>query len=331
MFGRHQTSKRSNLLLVFLRFFLSLLMFGVLGFGLYLAYVQFAGIDPLKLDPKALVLSLAKSDQAQRLVDKVFGEKSIIPSGNSFEPQYKNPLFSFMLVADSHNENNYLAQALNQEKSTNPNLAFVIGLGDYTQVGTVEELRSAKKEFDANSLRYFVIPGDHDIWDARDKQLDPQTNFKEVFGAPYQTFDFKDVKFILLDNSDNYKGLSDEQMRWLQIELENTRIAPNQPKAILVFLQTPLSHPSSDHVMGRVEQSLKHQARNLSALFKGYGVRMVFAGNIHYFTQYQDPETGLNMLTVGAIASQRNAQAPRFAVVHVYEDGNVGVEDVEIK
>ncbi|MBI2600951.1 metallophosphoesterase [Candidatus Daviesbacteria bacterium] len=321
-------------------------MFSILGFGLYSAYVQFSGTDPLKIDPKALILSAVSSDETVQIVDKVFGFKlpdniagknmpiipnSAIDQSANQKTQAKNTLFSFMLIADSHNENSYLEKALSQAKTGKSNLAFVIGLGDYTQVGTIEELQAAKKELDKNSLRYFVVPGDHDHWDARNKQLESTTNFKQVFGVNYQSFIFQGIKFILIDNSDNYKGVDTEQLKWLENELENTKTNQKDLKSILVFVHTPLSHPSSDHVMGRVEKELRHQARNLSILFKEYGVRKVFAGDVHFFTDYTDSETGLDMMTIGAAASQRNTQAPRFAIVNVYDDGNISVEDMEIR
>jgi len=37
------------------------------------------------------------------------------------------------------------------------------------------------------------------------------------------------------------------------------------------------------------------------------------------------------MTVVGALTSTRNTQAPRFAVVDVYDDGSYNVKDQEIK
>ena len=50
------------------------------------------------------------------------------------------------LVSDSHNENDLLEKALAQAAGEGIN--FVIGLGDYTNTGTVEELQAAKNVFD---------------------------------------------------------------------------------------------------------------------------------------------------------------------------------------
>jgi len=99
----------------------------------------------------------------------------------------------------------------------------------------------------------------------------------------------------------------------------------------LVFLHEPLYHPISDHSMGKLEKQVKQQAKNLTFQLKEGGVKEVFAGDTHDFSQYNDPQTNLPMVSVGAITRDRNLQLPRFAIGYVFGDGSVRVEDVEIK
>ena len=96
-------------------------------------------------------------------------------------------------------------------------------------------------------------------------------------------------------------------------------------------MHEPLYHPSSDRVMGKTEPNLKKEAQDLIKLFKSSGVSEVFAGDIHFFTGYVEPQTGLKMTTVGSLASLRNVQSPRFVVVSVFDDGGYEVEDIEVK
>ena len=100
---------------------------------------------------------------------------------------------------------------------------------------------------------------------------------------------------------------------------------------MFTFVHEPLYHPSSARIMGKSEDNLKKEAKSLAKSLKDAGIKELFAGDIHYFTRYQDPDSGLAMTTVGAVASQRNTQNPRYAVVHVYEDLSYDVEDVEIR
>lgn len=286
----------------------------------------------MKINPQALIANLLLSKVPQQLIQKVSKppKPSIIPSD---EPKIKPPtpkfLFSFALVADSHNDNLYLAKALSQSKQR-PDVKFVVGLGDYTDVGTIRELEAVKKEFDTSGIRYFLTSGDHDLWDARNKSLVPTSNFQQIFGPPYQSFNLENFLFILLDNSDNYQGLGQQQTSWL-LDILNRAKTDLSLKGIFVFVHQPLFHPSSDHVMGRVEASLKLKARTLIANFKEAGVKRVFAGDTHFFSEYNEPETNLAMVTIGAVTIQRNPQLPRFALVSVFDDGSTKVEDVEVK
>ncbi len=134
---------------------------------------------------------------------------------------------------------------------------------------------------------------------------------------------------ILLNNSDNYLGMEEEQVRWLSEQLE---AAKNEgSKGTYIFLHEPLFHPSSDHFMGRVTPQLKLQAKTLTYELKAANVKKIFSGDIHYFSSYEEPETKLPMLTIGSLSTERNPQTPRFAIVSVYEDGLTKVEDIELR
>lgn len=348
MFRRKHGGRRStNIVFVIFRLVLSAMMFIVLLAGIYSAYKHFSGLDPLKLDPQQVFSNLISSKSPKeflavfsslKLSEKIPNQKiipdskQILGENNSKEPTLENrqPLFRFLLVADSHNDNVNLRKALIQsQQKWSEQIKFIIGLGDYTDVGTVDELKVAKVEFDNTGLRYFLTVGDHDLWESRDKSLPPNSNFRQVFGPSFQSFTYDNFRFILLYNSDNYLGLSEEQLGWLSSELEKGK--NEQTKAMYVFVHEPLYHPSSDHVMGRVEGKLKEQAKSITKTLKSFEVKKVFAGDIHYFSEYKEPETNLPMVTVGAITTERNAQAPRYAVISVFEDGVTLVEDIEIK
>ncbi|TSC86359.1 MAG: Metallophosphoesterase [Microgenomates group bacterium Gr01-1014_7] len=327
MFGRRHSGRRhTNVIFVIFRLFLSLIMFALLLGGVYSAYKHFSGVDPLKADPMAIV------SQITALIPSVKSIPIKIPQNILGQTQQAagigKMLFKFMIVADSHNDNESLSKAIFQAKKSHPDLAFIIGLGDYTDVGTKDELKKAKQVFDSSGLRYFLIPGDHDFWEARENG-EADSNFREIFGPTYQAFDFEGFKFLTLNNSDNYLGVDEQQMVWIGSELEKAKT--DSVKGIYVFLHEPLFHPSSDRVMGKVDSKLKQQAQSLILQFKTAGVKKIFSGDIHYFSEYPEPATALPMVTVGAITKERNPQAPRFAVGYMFGDGTVRVEDVEIK
>lgn len=328
MFRRYRSGRRpTNVLFVIFRLFLSVVIFALLLAGIYSAYKHLSGLDPLKLDPQAVISNLINSKSPKEVIETLSSLK--VTQDLATQNYTPNLAFKFLLVADSHNDNVNLNRALSQAKQEYPDLQFIIGMGDYTEVGTIDELKIAKKEFDLSGLRYFLLVGDHDLWDSRDKQSDPTANFKAIFGPVYQSFTYNNFRFVILYNSDNYIGIGEEQQKWVTTELEKAK--QEQVKAIFVFVHEPLYHPSSDHVMGRIEQSLKSQAKILIHQLKDAGVKKVFAGDIHYFSEYAEPETNLSMVTIGAITTERNPQAPRFAVVSVFDDGSIKMEDREIK
>lgn len=302
-------------------------MFALLLAGIYSAYKHFSGLDPLKLDPQSIISNvLGVAAPYLKQPAKIIVQKDTL---NSSKVEIKELDFRFLLLADSHSDNANLGKAISLAKGNYPDLAFVIGLGDYTQVGTPAELKDAKNALDSSGLRYFLIPGDHDLWDCRNRSQPETDCFSEVFGLTYQSFTFNNFQFLLLDNSDNYQGIGTKQQEWIANEL--TKAKNERVLGIFVFIHEPLYHPSSDHFMGRVEEKVKSQAKALIYQLKAADVESIFAGDVHYFSKYLEPETNLSMFTIGAVTIERNPQAPRFAVVSVFKDGNFEVEDIQIK
>lgn len=342
MFGRRKyTYRRKGLgILGIFRVILSLVMMTILGLGFYSAYKHFSNSDSLKLTPEGFADTLSIGNLTN-LVSQIFSfnpnklelnlsssQPSPTPLASPVAASPKPSLdFKFAIVADSHNDNQDLRKALFEAKDLGAK--FVVGAGDYTDVGTVDELRDAKREFDTVGLSYYVIPGDHDLWDSRNRGLDPVTDFKNVFGINYSSFEFNSSKFILVDNSDNYHGLTKEEQQWLDEQLKG--LSDDKPKLTFVFLSTPLYHPSSDHVMGKVEAKLKDQAEHLTTVFKRANVAEVFAGDTHFFFRYIEPKNKLKMTAVGAVSRDRNLEGPRFTLVEVFSDGSYNVADMEVK
>lgn len=327
-----------------IRLFLSLIILVILGFGLYRAYKTFSGFDPLGVDPKSAAKSLVNPDKIYELVTGLLTispsksldkAKEILSDNNSAQNisnshvnTSENLKFKIGVVADSHIDTQGLAKALAQLKQAN--VKFVVGIGDFSDVGTVAELQNTKTEFDKSGLTYYVTPGDHDLWDSRNKNENPYQNFTDVFQtSTYKSFSFEDIRFIIVYNTDNYLGLDGVQLKWIDDEMQ--RLDTENPKLSFVFAGTPLFHPSSDHVMGKTNAKLKNQADHLASIFKKHGVAEVFAGDAHFFSRYKEPTDDLPMTSVGAVTSVRNPQAPRYSIIDIFDDGSYNVEDLEIK
>jgi len=273
-----------------------------------------------------------------------------MPSGQ------KSAILRLALVSDSHKDNENLKKALRQAGGMGINL--VIGLGDYTNVGTLEELRQAKEIFDQSKLDYLLTAGDHDLWDSRDKGKDPLSNFKEVFGLSSQVFEKDNIQFVIVDNSDIYKGISQEDWEILKsiksIKSTKSTTSSNSQQAldtrdtlntrgtlIFVFAQKTPFHPDSKHVMGSESAQVADQAKELMTLLEDKKVDGFFSGDLHFFAEFsskggstsggKSPAGSVKITTIGAVSKERNFQGPRFGILTVFDDYSWEVEDVEIR
>ncbi|MDO8570163.1 MAG: metallophosphoesterase [Candidatus Daviesbacteria bacterium] len=342
MFGRKSEPKKRGmpLPLKILRLFLSFTMLLILGIVVLQAFTYFSG-EKMEQDPQAILKQLKSDPQGTILTlissQQVLTNLSILKNFKKSQTENQSspvlqaqvtpsgpPILKFAIVSDSHNDNNNLAKALSIAKEKGAK--FVVGLGDYTATGTLPELRSTKETFDNGELPYYLTAGDHDLWESREKKLPAISNFNQVFGSPYQSFIDSNTRFVIVDNSDNYEGVSSLEFSWLKDVLANT----GSVGTVLVFLHEPLYHPTSDRVVGAEVPKLKDQALELENLLKNSKVGALFAGNIHAYSSYEG-KSGLPMYTIGAVTADRNVQLPRFAVVDVYENGSYNVEDIEIK
>lgn len=349
---RKSERKKKFLPFVLFRMFLSLIMLVVLSLLVYQALIYFSGnnekesaaqiLAKFKTNPQGTIISLLTASKPAENLTRFLGlnlpkdTNQVGQQNTSQKPQAGGKLaFRFAVVADSHNENNNLSKALKQTKDSGAK--FVIGLGDYTDTGTISELQAAKDTFEASGLPYYLTAGDHDLWDSRDKKLPSISRFSEVFGSAYQSFIDSNIRFVLVCNADNYVGVDDLQMGWLKETLSEE--STSQLKTTFVFLHEALMHPSSDRFMGSPHKDegetgnkiVAGQAQTLIEMFKKAGVAEVFAGDIHAYSRYEDPKTGLKMITAGALTRERNLQPPRFLMVDVFENGSYNVLDTELK
>ena len=272
----------------------------------------------------------------------------------------KTPLMKIALVADSENENELLAKALRQAQAQNAN--FVIGLGDWTQTGTIDELLAVKHVFDDSRLGYNLTAGDHDLWDSRDKGKEAHSNFYSVLGPDIGRFSRKGVNFVIVDNSDIYKGFP--QADWQRLNSLGKDDFGNvlEDRLTFVFAHKTPFHPDSAHIMGEDTPQVASQAKEFLSLLEGQRVKETkentpgvgsprrftlkgsdsqgvskgkpvdgfFSGDLHFFAKYQSPSGSVKITTIGAVASERNSQGPRFGILTIYDDYSWEVEDVGI-
>lgn len=223
----------------------------------------------------------------------------------------------FAVVSDTHSDTEQTQRALKQIKALG--IKYVIHTGDWTKVGTREELLDQKEVLDNIGLQYWGVMGDHDRWQSGEK------NFESIFGRPYEAFEKNSLVYILLDSSDLNNGLGEKQLSWLELLLKRT-----QGKRKLIFMHLPPYHPSSDRTIsskGGFSEVRGKETEKFLNLIKDQDVLAIFSGDHHLSSNYTEPKTSVKIVISGAVTSERNLQSPRWTLVQVYENGSVSVSD----
>src|SRR5204863_3028014 len=71
-------------------------------------------------------------------------------------------------------------------------IAFVVITGDITELGTDEQLKTARQILDSLHVKYYIIPGNHDSGWSESGGL----SFKGIFGDDKFVFDYNGIRFI---------------------------------------------------------------------------------------------------------------------------------------
>jgi predicted phosphodiesterase len=245
------------------------------------------------------------------------------------EKTTKKIINSFAIITDIHNNIKDLHKALDQINKAD--VSFIIGLGDYSNVGTTTELRAVNNELKRSTKKQYLLPGDHDLWNGRDKTEDPRTYYDTIFGKGPEPFATSRVKYLFLDNADIYKGVSEEKENKFTEELQNTK-----ESTLIILMHKPLYHPISNHKMGYINDELNEevatQRDRLLEKIKAQNKRTyILNGDLHSFDTYTIPNTKIQGYTIGALTELKNFQTPRYAVAQITEEGELLVKDIPVE
>lgn len=135
--------------------------------------------------------------------------------------------FRFAFISDTHigspdgKADEDLRRTINNINSNN-DVDFVVITGDITELGTNEELPRAKKLFDSLKVKYYIIPGNHDVGWSESGGM----SFISTFGSDRFVFDHNGIRFIGC-SSGPYVRMSDghipkDAMQWMKNILDTT-------------------------------------------------------------------------------------------------------------
>lgn len=264
-----------------------------------------------------LVLLLIFSG-ARKLFHSFTDNKLTNDTETHIEPKNKSILLKILLISDTENDWENFQKAVNLAK--NENLAFIVHLGDVTQLGTLEDLSHAKNILDSSEIPYYVTAGDRDLW----KASNSLAIFSDTFGMSYQFWESNGINFIMIDNSNEYLGIDDIQWQFIEETL---------PKSQFVFLHNPIFF-KEDYIfgqkgMGEFSAEVDNQRSRLLSLIRDFSVKAVFAGDQHLFSVTADKEKeSLYHYVAGAVVKDRNLEVPNLSVLTIYDDMDYYVKQI---
>lgn len=231
--------------------------------------------------------------------------------------------FKVALMSDSENDWVALEKALIEAKKREVTAVFF--LGDLTTFGDLKSLKSGKKLLDDSGLKYYVIPGDHDLAaSAGDGDSSGLAYFKQIFGSNYHSIELNNITFLLLDNSANYTEIEGEMIDWFRANLKD---------ADFVILSQPIYHPTIARVMGEIDgkrtESVFKQGQLLLEAIRNSSVLAILASDHHVYSRSMDPiRKNLLHYVTGALTRENNFGSPEFLIMTIYEDKEFSVERV---
>jgi outer membrane protein assembly factor BamB/predicted MPP superfamily phosphohydrolase len=176
--------------------------------------------------------------------------------------------FRFAFLSDTHigspngNADEDLRRTVHDINNRN-DIDFVVITGDITELGTNEELPRAKKLFDSLNVKYYIIPGNHDVGWSESGGM----GFISTFGNDRFTFDHNGIRFIAC-SSGPYVRMSDghiprDAMTWMKNILDTTNI--NMP---VIFLN---HYPMDNQMDNWYEVTELFKTRNTILFLCGHG------------------------------------------------------------
>jgi predicted phosphodiesterase len=222
-----------------------------------------------------------------------------------FEERREKRLFTYAIISDTHMRpeqgdesspwevNKYANDRARWviDRITRASPDFVVHMGDivhpFPHLSTYGfAADSALKAHNKINVPLYYLPGNHDVGDKKNPMMPADAvdeygleMYRKWFGPLHQSFDHKDLHFILINAQALNSGLAHENEHavWLEEDFK-----ANQGKRIHVFTHYP------PYILDANEpnnyDNIDEPARTwFLELLEGYGVEALFAGHVHHF------------------------------------------------
>jgi hypothetical protein len=194
---------------------------------------------------------------------------------NEFQKIDKNQInYTFVVYGDNRNSSGKFDQLIN--KVNGENILFSIDLGDLVNTGNIDEYKSFISQINRSNSPVLTVIGNHELMN--DTKGD---KYISIFGNSYYSFILQNSYFIVLDDA-NLIGIDNQQMQWLQNELQKSQ----NYKYRFVLMHVPLFDPQNATNKKEYDETALidvNQSKQLNDLFDQYNVTMIFASHVHAY------------------------------------------------
>jgi len=200
--------------------------------------------------------------------------------------------------------------------------AFVVACGDLVNrpgdAAQIAEYKRITAQID-RSIPIYNAPGNHDVENAPTPAS--LERYRGVFGKDFYMFEHGDFRGIVLNSSVihtpvNAMDILEEQEKWVAGALVEAQ--KGGPRTVCVFQHHPLflKDPNEPTQYFNLPQQRRRQYLDM---FKGAGVKAVFAGHFHRNSLGRDE--GLEMVTSGPVGKSLGPDPEGLRVVRVGAGG----------
>ncbi|MFA6588028.1 MAG: metallophosphoesterase [Patescibacteria group bacterium] len=194
----------------------------------------------------------------------------------------KEKPLAFAVIGDNEGENSIYTGLIGQI-AKDPEIKFLLHVGDATENGTQAEFESLKK-LHANlglKIPIYYIPGNHDL--AEDQNGGIWTG---QVGPRWQAVDIENIHLVLLDNSNRKIGFEETELAWLENDLADYAKNKLKNSVLVLAYHRPFNYPLAS-ILGddETKTSTASNAKFLAILAK-YPPNQIFTGHIHNYFDF---------------------------------------------
>lgn len=198
--------------------------------------------------------------------------------------------FSFIVCGDPQGNFSAFSKIVEAAKGVD----FMIIAGDLTETGTPDEFANFNNLMKTSRVRFYCVPGNHDIISTTSTEL-----YSQYFGAPYQSFDYKNSHFVLIDNSNPRLGFYPEERKWVEEDLRKAR--QKGFDHIFAVAHVPPGCVYSSRLSSEGKQGIEAN-RYLVPILSSGGVEELFCGHFHVYSR--EETQGMHLTITGGAGAR---------------------------